>query len=626
MLQSIDNKVGQNLLEAGKIDPDMLDAAIRDAHQSGDRLDQVIRRMKVCDDDDVLKAVANALHLDFVKLADHKPEAEALQLVPAAMAEHYGIVPLRLEDDMLVIATAEPQDMYVVDELHRQLGVEIEPVVSQRAEIDKAYNRFYGIGGAVMQHLSQEVPMLDEDNDEEFALSDNIDIDDMAADATIIKFVNKLVQEAMRDRATDIHVEPMERELRIRYRIDGMLYEAPIPPSIKRFQAAIISRIKIMADLNIAERRLPQDGKIKIKMSDKEFDLRVATVPTPYGESIAIRILSRDSEMTTLEKLGFSGKHMDLMRQMITKPYGILFVTGPTGSGKSTTLYAALSEINQVDKKILTIEDPIEYRIPGVTQIQVNPPIGLTFARILRTTLRLDPDVIMVGETRDPETAKITIATAMTGHLVFSTLHTNDACGAFTRLTDMGVEPFLIASSVEGVLAQRLVRVLCPVCKQPYKPDDDLIRQLNMTREDPSNIQFMRPAGCESCRYTGYSGRTSIVEIVKMDEAVRRMVVNNSSASQVKATAMKHGMKPIRYAGWEKIKTGMTTCDEVLRVTMEDEFNDEFGAELASTEENQAQGSHATEAGLGSNGDMAQGSMPPDPEPPTPPEDVGIEL
>jgi type II secretory ATPase GspE/PulE/Tfp pilus assembly ATPase PilB-like protein len=255
----------------------------------------------------------------------------------------------------------------------------------------------------------------------------------------------------MRDRATDIHVEPMEKELRIRYRIDGMLYEAPIPPAIKRFQAAIISRLKIMADLNIAERRLPQDGKIKVRMGDKEYDLRTATVPTPYGEAVAIRILSRDSELKTMEKLGFSERHKTLMRQMIQKPYGIIFVTGPTGSGKSTTLYAALSEINSVDRKIITIEDPIEYRIQGVTQIQVNPAIELTFARVLRTTLRLDPDVIMVGETRDPETAKITIATAMTGHLVFSTLHTNDACGAFTRLNDMGVEPFLIASSVEGV-------------------------------------------------------------------------------------------------------------------------------------------------------------------------------
>ncbi len=574
MIQSTDTQLGQVLVEMGKLDPDSLDSAIRDAHKSGERLEAVLVKMGLCEEEDVLQAVAKSLHLPYRKMTDAKPDDAAVALVPAELAEHFGILPLSLADGVLTIATSDPHDMYMVDELRRQLAVEVDVVVSPRGEIDKARNNIYGIARAVMDRLAQD--RIDEGLTDEVSLSENIDIDEMAADATIIKFVNQLIQEAMRDRATDIHVEPMDMELRIRYRIDGMLYEAPIPPAIKKFQAAIISRVKIMADLNIAERRLPQDGKIKIKMGTKEFDLRVATVPTPYGESIAIRILSRNSEMTTLERLGFAGDHMALMRQMIQKPYGIIFVTGPTGSGKSTTLYASLSEINTVDRKILTIEDPIEYRIPGVTQIQVNAPIGLTFARILRTTLRLDPDVIMVGETRDPETAKITIATAMTGHLVFSTLHTNDACGAFTRLTDMGVEPFLIASSVEGVLAQRLVRVLCPHCKQTYTPDPDLIRQLNMTRENTSNIQFKRRAGCESCRYTGYSGRTVIVEMVRMNESVRRKIVNNSSANDVKATAMKDGMRPIRFSGWEKIKAGATTCDEVLRVTMEDEFNNEY--------------------------------------------------
>lgn len=585
MMQTTDSQLGKILVESGKLDLKMLDSAVRDSHQANESLEKVLVKMGLCNEEDVLEALAKVLHMPFRKLADLDPHLEAIKLVVAEMAEHYQIVPIDLEDGILTVATANPHDLFMVDELRRQLNVEVDLVVTPKGEIDKAYNKLYGIGGAVMQRLNEE---KDErgDEDDALSLSDDIDIDEMAADATIIRFVNQLVSEAMRDRATDIHVEPMESELRIRYRIDGMLYEAPIPPAIKRFQAAIISRLKIMADLNIAERRLPQDGKIKIKRGNKEFDLRVATVPTPYGEAIAIRILSRDSEMTTLEKLGFTGRHMTLMRQMITKPYGIVFVTGPTGSGKSTTLYAALSEINSIDRKILTIEDPIEYRIPGVTQIQVNAPIGLTFARILRTTLRLDPDVIMVGETRDPETAKITIATAMTGHLVFSTLHTNDACGSFTRLTDMGVEPFLIASSVEGVLAQRLVRVLCPACKQSYQPDPDLIRQLNMTRDDPSKFDYKRQAGCEACRYTGYSGRTALLEMVKMDEDVRRKVVKHASASEVKAVAMKNGMRPIRFNGWEKIKTGMTTCDEVLRVTMEDEFNDEFDEATASSEEN----------------------------------------
>ncbi|MCC6547047.1 Flp pilus assembly complex ATPase component TadA [Candidatus Sumerlaeota bacterium] len=582
MIQTTDNQLGQLLVEMGKLDPDMLDVAIRDAHKSNERLETVVVKMGLCEEEDVLQAVAKSLHLPYKKLGDLEPGPESLGLVTPQMADHYRIVPLDLHDGVLTIATSDPHDLFMIDELRRQLNVEVEVVVATRLEIEKAYNRIFGIGGAVIQNMTElEAPGA---AGQEISLSDNIDIDEMAADATIVRFVNQLIQEAMRDRATDIHVEPMEKELRIRYRIDGMLYEAPIPPAIKRFQAAIISRLKIMADLNIAERRLPQDGKIKVKMGDKEFDLRTATVPTPYGESIAIRILSRDSEMKTMEKLGFSERHKSLMRAMIQKPYGIIFVTGPTGSGKSTTLFAALSEINSVDRKIITIEDPIEYRIPGVTQIQVNPSIDLTFARVLRTTLRLDPDVIMVGETRDPETAKITIATAMTGHLVFSTLHTNDACGAFTRLNDMGVEPFLIASSVEGVLAQRLVRVLCPECKQRYTPDAELIRQVNMTRENPANLPFMRPAGCESCRYTGYAGRTAIMEMVRMDEFVRRRIVANSSASEIKGVAMKQGMKPIRFDGWEKIKSGVSTCEEVLRVTMEDEFNNEYDASLTAEE------------------------------------------
>ncbi|CAN5199466.1 N/A [soil metagenome] len=592
MIQTTESLLAKTLLEMGHVDPDMMDAAIRDAHKNNDRLENVIVKMGLCEEEDVLQAVAKTLHLPYRKLGELQPDDEAIRLIHAEVAEHYEIVPVSFIDSILLIATARPHDMYMVDELRRQLNVEIEIVVASKGEIDKAYNNIYGIGGAVMQRLADESSVA-RGGEAELNLSDNIDIDEMAADATIVKFVNQLIQEAMRDRATDIHVEPMDRELRIRYRIDGMLYEAPIPPAIKKFQAAIISRFKIMADLNIAERRLPQDGKIKIKMGDKEFDLRVATVPTPYGEAIAIRILSRNSDLVTMEKLGFSERHRTIMRQMIQKPYGIIFVTGPTGSGKSTTLYAALSEINSIDRKIITIEDPIEYRIPGVTQIQVNPTIDLTFARVLRSTLRLDPDVIMVGETRDPETAKITIATAMTGHLVFSTLHTNDACGAFTRLNDMGVEPFLIASSVEGVLAQRLVRVLCPHCKQPHKPDPNLIRQLNMTREPVEDLQFMRPGGCEACRYTGYMGRTALHEVVRMDEAVRRRVVTSSSASDIKAVAMKQGMLPIRFDGWNKIKTGQTTCEEVLRVTMEDEFNNEYEQSLVA----EAQGKTESEAG-----------------------------
>ncbi len=564
-----------DLLEKGLVDPDDFEMALRESSKSGDQLNKTLIRMGLCDEEDMLEAISGSMGVEFVKLTGMHLDPKLATKVPAKVAEHYNLVPVAIEDGVLKVAISDPLDIHTLDELRRILAMEVEPVVSTSEEIEKARNRFYGIGGATMMGLEEE--RIAEGGEEEFVVDSNIEIDSelAAEDAGIVRFVNQLIQEAFRDRATDIHVEPMEKDLRIRYRIDGVLYEAPIPPAIKRYQQAIISRIKIMADLNIAERRLPQDGKIMIKMNNKEFDLRVSTVPTPHGESSAIRILSRDSELCTLDRLGFSNYHKNIMREMINKPHGIVLITGPTGSGKSTTLYASLSEINTPERKIITIEDPIEYRIPGVTQIQVNPSIDLTFARVLRTILRQDPDVIMVGETRDPETAKITIQTALTGHLVFSTLHTNDASGAVTRLEDMGIEPFLISSSVEGILAQRLVRVLCPECKATHRPEERVIGQVNVVNEETHAMKFFKPVGCEVCRYTGFRGRTALLEMLKMTEPLRRIIVQGASANEIKLSAMKSGMRPIRWDGWDKIKTGMTTIDEVLRVTMEDEFGGE---------------------------------------------------
>jgi type II secretory ATPase GspE/PulE/Tfp pilus assembly ATPase PilB-like protein len=347
-----------------------------------------------------------------------------------------------------------------------------------------------------------------------------------------------------------------------------------VPPNIKRFQSAIISRVKIMADMDIAERRLPLDGKIKVKKGGDEFDMRVSTVPTPYGESVSIRILTRDAGFINLERLGFDQRHLGILRDMISRPHGIVLVTGPTGSGKSTTLYAALSEINTSERKLITTEDPIEYRMNGVTQIQINNPIGLSFARCLRAILRQDPDILLVGEIRDSETAEISIQSALTGHLVFSTLHTNDACGAVTRLLDMDIEPFLISSSLEGLIAQRLVRMLCKDCKEKFVPSADPLRRVNVTKDAPGSFEVYRPRGCESCRYTGYKGRTAIYEMVQVKEGFRRLIVENASTNDLKRLAIRQGMQPMRQDGWNKIKQGTTSIEEVLRVTMEEDMED----------------------------------------------------
>jgi type II secretory ATPase GspE/PulE/Tfp pilus assembly ATPase PilB-like protein len=393
-------------------------------------------------------------------------------------------------------------------------------------------------------------------------------MEDLVEDASIIKFVNQIFVQAVKDRVTDIHIEPYEDELKLRYRIDGMLHDIPVPAGIKYFQAAIVSRIKIMANLDIAEKRLPQDGRIKIRVAAEELDLRVSILPTQYGESVDIRLLSGNM-LYSLENLGLFPSDLDILEGLIKKPHGIIFVTGPTGSGKTTTLYACLSKINTKDKKIITIEDPIEYQLKGVTQIQVHPRIGLSFAAGLRSMLRHDPDIMMVGEVRDFETAEITIRVALTGHLVFSTLHTNDAAGGVTRLLDMGVEPFLAASSVECFIAQRLVRIVCPKCRIEKKPDKEALKEFGVGNSG-SKVVVYEGKGCEACKFTGYKGRTAIYEFLPMNEDIRDLVLRRASSDQIKNKALELGMHTLRMDGWEKIKKGLTTVNEVIRVTKED--------------------------------------------------------
>ena len=560
------------LVGQGLLDPDDLDQALTEQKRTGERLGEILLKMGLISEEDLMRTLSQQLSIPYQPLNEIQIDRKTIESVPARLVNLYSFVPLLNERGTLRVAMQDPLDVHVLDELRLHLKLEIDPVFATAKDIHSAIKKFYGIGADTMEGMLE-----DEKSDKgvdftEFKPQAVDNIEDLAEDASIVRFVNQIILEAIDDRATDIHFEPMESHLRIRYRIDGLLYEATVPSTISRYQAAIISRLKIMADMNIAERRLPQDGKIKVRKGEQDYDLRVSTIPTPYGESVVLRILSRDSEFVTLEKLGFDEHHAGILRQMISRPHGIILVSGPTGSGKSTTLYAALNEINTVDKKILTIEDPIEYRINGVMQVQVNPAINLTFARLLRTFLRQDPDVIMVGETRDQETAQITIRTALTGHLVFSTIHTNDACSVVTRLLDMGIEPFLISSSVEGLLAQRLVRRLCPHCKQEYKPDPAALKRVNVTGDDPSTLKLYRNRGCEKCRYTGFSGRTAIYEIVHITEEFRRMIVDRAPANLLKKLAVKNGMRPLRHDGWMKCKAGLTTIDEVLRVTMEDEM------------------------------------------------------
>jgi type II secretory ATPase GspE/PulE/Tfp pilus assembly ATPase PilB-like protein len=398
------------------------------------------------------------------------------------------------------------------------------------------------------------------------------DLEVLAEDASIIKFVNQILSEAIKERATDIHLEPFQDELRTRFRIDGVLYDTNIPETIKYFHPAIVSRIKIMSGLNIAERRLPQDGRIKIKVNEEELDLRVSIIPTIFGESVQIRVLS-SSFFLELEKLGLFPQDLKLIESVITKPHGIIFVTGPTGSGKSTTLYACLARLNSSAIKIITIEDPVEYQLRGVNQLQVNPQIGFNFANALRHMLRHDPDVMMVGEVRDYETAEIAIRSALTGHLVFSTLHTNDAAGAVTRLLDMGIEPFLVSSSLECLVAQRLVRLICPNCRQPLKTSKEILHEIKKDIEfDDKEIQLFEGKGCEHCRFTGYRGRTAIYEILIVTEPIRELMLSRASSQQIKRQAIQEEMRTLRQDGLQKVLKGLTTYAEVVRVTQQEEL------------------------------------------------------
>ncbi len=559
-------RFGELLVDVGLIEQDDVNRALVEQEKSGRSLDEILFSNGVLSESDLLTRVSENLGIPHVDVTKVAPQPEALRAVPVQLSLRYHVLPLAIQDSTLRIATADPLNYTAFDDLRLVTKLEIEPVLAISSDIRDCLKRHFGIGADTIDQLMRESGVQDEDKVSEG--------DDLTEDATIIRFVNQIINEAINDRATDIHIEPFEEELRIRYRIDGILYESPVPPSIRHYQSAVISRVKIMADMNIAEKRLPQDGRINFKQAGHEYDLRVSTVPTPYDESLVLRILNRSSSILQLEELGFEGDALTLFKRMIDRPHGIILVTGPTGSGKTTTLYAALDKLNSVERKIITIEDPIEYQMHGVTQIQVMPKIGLSFANVLRSLLRQDPDVMLVGETRDHETAEITIRTALTGHLVFTTLHTNDAAGAVSRLLDMGVEPFLVASSVIGIIAQRLVRRICPNCKEIYRPDKADLLALSMPPELWEGVTLHKGKGCEACKYLGYKGRIAIYEIIPMTDRLRELTVAKCSASDIKKQAISNGMVTLRQYGWRKAKEGVTTLEEVMRVTQEDSFED----------------------------------------------------
>jgi len=561
--------LGQILIRKGLITKEQLQAALKEQKKTGEFLGSVLTKLGFTTEEKLIPVLSDQLDIPCLHLRKISIDPALIEKVPAKFACHYKLIPISLEENVLTVAVTNPMDIHTLDDIKLLLGLEVRAVLAGESDITEAIRKYYGIGAETIDKI------MDDTSDEEKALPSEpaaIDAKDMADDASIVKFVNQILVQAYNDRATDLHIEPFEDELRIRYRIDGILYDATVPTEIKSFQTAIVSRIKIMSGLDIAERRLPQDGRIKIKVGANSLDLRVSVLPTPHGESVDIRILTT-AMFYNLERLGLSKSDLAILEEVIKKPHGIIFVTGPTGSGKSTTLYACLRKINDKTRKIIAIEDPIEFMVKGITQIQVQPKIGLTFAQGLRSMLRHDPDVMMIGEVRDYETVEITIRVALTGHLVFSTLHTNDAAGAITRLLDMGVEPFLAASSVECIIAQRLVRLICPKCKRKASLSkealEDLQKQTRLSKEvkDISKIQFYEGAGCEECKFTGFKGRTGVYEFLVISEPIRSLILKRASADQIKQKAVELGMSTLWMDGLDKVARGLTTIGEVARVS-----------------------------------------------------------
>ncbi|MEI6364578.1 MAG: ATPase, T2SS/T4P/T4SS family [Actinomycetes bacterium] len=554
-------QLGDILLEDGLITTDQLGVAV-DQHQTlGRSLGRVLVDQGILSETQLVAALAQQIGLRFIDLSDFPVDGSALARIPGSVCRQHMAIPIGFEDGRIVVAMADPANVFAADDIRTISGYEVLPAVATRADVAAAIDRYYR-ADSDLDDLTTALEDADEATGDDLA-----GLKEVVEDAPIVKFVNLLITQAIQDRASDIHLEPTEHDLRVRYRIDGVLHEVMRSP--KSIQSGVISRLKIMADINIAERRIPQDGRLSVSAHGKKIDLRVATLPTVWGEKVVMRILDNSTARLDLSELGFTQNNYERYSESFGKPYGMILVTGPTGSGKSTTLYATLNILNRPEVNIITVEDPVEYRLPGISQVQTNVKAGLTFASSLRSILRSDPDIVLIGEIRDHETAQIAVEAALTGHLVLSTLHTNNAPSAITRLTEIGIEPFLVGSAVDAVLAQRLARRLCMKCKEAYTPTEETLTTAKVNWDLSAGIPTLyRPVGCPSCSSTGYKGRMALHEVMMVNEEIERLAVEHAPATEITAAALRSGMVTLRDDGMTKVFNGTTSIDEILRVVV----------------------------------------------------------
>jgi len=552
-------QLGDILLEGGLVSPTQLEAAYTEQERVGRALGRVLIEQGVLTESQLVAALATQIGLRFVDLSEFSVDGSAIGRVPGAVCRRHSAMPIGFEEGRLLVAMADPANVFAIDDIRSLTGMDVKPVVATRADVAAAIDRFYR-ADSDLDDLTSVLDAQDEEDD----LSK---VKEIVEDAPIVKYVNLLITQAIQDRASDIHLEPTETDLRVRFRIDGVLHEVMRSP--KAIQSGVISRLKIMADINIAERRIPQDGRLSVNAHGKKVDLRVATLPTVWGEKVVMRILDNSTARLDLSDLGFSDSNFERYSRSFTKPYGMILVTGPTGSGKSTTLYATLNIVSRPEVNVITVEDPVEYRLAGINQVQTNNKAGLTFASALRSILRSDPDIVLIGEIRDHETGQIAVEAALTGHLVLSTLHTNDAPSAITRLTEMGIEPFLVGSALDAVLAQRLARRLCPKCKEAYTPTPDALVQARFPWQDGQPLpELFRAVGCSVCAKTGYKGRLALHEVMPVSEEIERLAVERASATMIEQVARAEGMMTLRDDGMAKVLAGVTALDEILRVVV----------------------------------------------------------